>query len=190
MHVLFTFPLLLAYLYKIQLDRKVLSTMRKINNSKSKLLFSSSATLLLGLFLTNPQLVKADKATTKDSQTQTEEVVNNTNNSVFTTETTTNSATSPTQGGNDNAPDDDIVDGSYQGINLYYNNTSNVLTITGGTQKIEAGTIFSNLILNKNNKDYPLKLAKKSTLLAEYILEQTEPKNFLVVLKMLKKSLE
>lgn len=164
--------------------------MRKINNSKSKLLFSSSATLLLGLFLTNPQLVKADKATTKDSQTQTEEVVNNTNNSVFTTETTTNSATSPTQGGNDNAPDDDIVDGSYQGINLYYNNTSNVLTITGGTQKIEAGTIFSNLILNKNNKDYPLKLAKKSTLLAEYILEQTEPKNFLVVLKMLKKSLE
>ena len=135
--------------------------MRKINNSKSKLLFSSSATLLLGLFLTNPQLVKADKATTKDSQTQTEEVVNNTNNSVSTTETTTNSATSPTQGDNDNAPDDDIVDGSYQGIDLYYNTTSNEITITGGTRTASVGTSFSNLVLHKNDNNYSLKLAKK-----------------------------
>ena len=132
--------------------------MRKINNSKSKLLLSSSATLLLGLILTNPQLVKADKAATKDSQTQTEEVVNN---SASTTEATTNSATFPTQGNNANVPDDDIVNGSFQGIDLYYNTTSNEITITGGTRTASVGTYFSNLVLHKNDNNYSLKLAKK-----------------------------
>ena len=132
--------------------------MRKINNSKNKLLLSSSATLLLGLILTNPQLVKADKATTKDPQTQTEKVVDN---SASTTESTTNSAIFPTQGNNANVPDDDIVNGSFQGIDLYYNTTSNVITITGGTRTTPVGTSFSNLVLHKKDNNYSLKLAKK-----------------------------
>ena len=154
--------------------------MRKINNSKSKLLFSSSATLLLGLTLTNPQLVKADKATNKNSQTSTEKAINDANNSASvakdaqtppeevtsddsntsTAESAANSTTASPQEDTTNTTDDDIINGSFQGINLYYNTTNNVLTLTGGARASQTGD-FSSGVLYKNNKGYSLKLAKK-----------------------------
>ncbi|SCB94094.1 surface protein, partial [Lactobacillus apis] len=163
--------------------------MRKINNSKSKLLLSSSATLLLGLTLTNPQLVKADKATNKNSQTSTEKAINDANNTASvakdaqtppeevtgddsnasTAESATNSTTASPQEDSTNATDDDVIDGSFQGINLYYNTTNNVLTLTGGTRIPQIGN-FSSVVLRKNNKDYPLKLAKKINIVGKVTL--------------------
>ena len=155
--------------------------MKKVSNSKNKLLLSSSAALLLGLILANPHLVKADKATAKDPQTPTEEVVDNSN-------TTNNVSAISSQEDSDNESNTNIITSSFNGIDFHYNTTSSELTITGGKAATQNGTLFSGAKIHKNGIEYSLQSAKKINIIGKVIVEGNNAKelfcNFINVEKI------
>ena len=116
--------------------------MKKTSNVKGKVLFSSSAAILLGLISINPHLVKADSFSTSQMASKKETTATETPNPsediisepANTDESAANQA-SPTAQDSDATVNKKRIDGTAAGLQVSYDLDTDELTILGGTYK-------------------------------------------------------
>ena len=114
--------------------------MKKTSNVKGKVLFSSSAAILLGLISINPHLVKADSFSTSQMASKKETTATETPNPsediisepANTDESAANQA-SPTAQDSDATVNKKRIDGTAAGLQVSYDLDTDELTILGGT---------------------------------------------------------
>ena len=114
--------------------------MKKTSNVKGKVLFSSSAAILLGLISINPNLVKADSFSTSQMASKKETTATETPNPsediisepANTDESAANQA-SPTAQDSDATVNKKRIDGTAAGLQVSYDLDTDELTILGGT---------------------------------------------------------
>ena len=114
--------------------------MKKTSNVKGKVLFSSSATILLGLISINPHLVKADSFSTSQmaskKETTATEIPNPSEDIISEPANTDESAAnqaSPTAQDSDATVNKKRIDGTAAGLQVSYDLDTDELTILGGT---------------------------------------------------------
>ena len=114
--------------------------MKKTSNVKGKVLFSSSATILLGLISINPHLVKADSFSTSQTASKKEttatEIPNPSEDIISEPANTDESAAnqaSPTAQDSDATVNKKRIDGTAAGLQVSYDLDTDELTILGGT---------------------------------------------------------
>ena len=116
--------------------------MKKTSNVKGKVLFSSSATILLGLISINPHLVKADSFSTSQTASKKETTANeipapseNIISEPANTDESAASQSSPTAQDSDATVNKKRIDGTAAGLQVSYDLDTDELTILGGTYK-------------------------------------------------------
>ena len=114
--------------------------MKKTSNVKGKVLFSSSAAILLGLISINPHLVKADSFSTSQmaskKETTATEIPNPSEDIISEPANTDESAAnqaSPTAQDSDATVNKKRIDGTAAGLQVSYDLDTDELTILGGT---------------------------------------------------------
>ena len=114
--------------------------MKKTSNVKGKVLFSSSAAILLGLISINPHLVKADSFSTSqmasNKETTATEIPNPSEDIISEPANTDESAAnqaSPTAQDSDATVNKKRIDGTAAGLQVSYDLDTDELTILGGT---------------------------------------------------------
>ena len=114
--------------------------MKKTSNVKGKVLFSSSAAILLGLISINPHLVKADSFSTSQmaskKETTATEIPNPSEDIISEPANTDESAAnqaSPTAQDSDATVNKKRIDGTAAGLQVSYDLDTDKLTILGGT---------------------------------------------------------
>ena len=124
----------------IQIHSGVPLLMKKTSNVKGKVLFSSSAAILLGLISINPHLVKADSFSTSQMASKKETTatkIPNPSEDIIsepanTDESAANQA-SPTAQDSDATVNKKRIDGTAAGLQVSYDLDTDKLTILGGT---------------------------------------------------------
>ena len=126
----------------IQIHSGVPLLMKKTSNVKGKVLFSSSATILLGLISINPHLVKADSFSTSQTASKKETTANeipapseNIISEPANTDESAASQSSPTAQDSDATVNKKRIDGTAAGLQVSYDLDTDELTILGGTYK-------------------------------------------------------
>ena len=114
--------------------------MKKTSNVKGKVLFSSSATILLGLISINPHLVKADSFSTSQTASKKETTANeipapseNIISEPANTDESAASQSSPTAQDSDATVNKKRIDGTAAGLQVSYDLDTDELIILGGT---------------------------------------------------------
>jgi len=116
--------------------------MKKTSNVKGKVLFSSSAAILLGLISINPHLVKADSFSTSQTASKKETTANeipapseNIISEPANTDESAASQASPTAQDSDATVNKKRIDGTAAGLQVSYDLDTDELTILGGAYK-------------------------------------------------------